>query len=262
MRPIDAEAARELAEYLPDDPFTFDARSCLFRGFAEAWILGEAHRFRAAIVRDRWQPTEPRAFGEDAVGIWMLLKEVPNWNCVNCSSSVAPALRELMEGALGQSAETLEDIYFVLHSPAVRNDHPSVRRLSEEDLGLVERAPSVLHPVGYDSTLAALSGGILAGAVEGGQLVALVSMTWTSETYANLAAHTLEGWRRQGMAAAGAYLVASAAQERGLIPVWSAGANNRSSQRVAQKLGFGEYGRRAYVIVPGLPRGSGFRPTR
>jgi GNAT superfamily N-acetyltransferase len=154
------------------------------------------------------------------------------------------------------------DVYLILEGPPMRYDHPWVRRLVEDDADLLDRAPEPLRPLGYSSTLAALSGGIVAGAVTGGNLLGIVSMASSSETYANLAAHTLEPWRGQGIGTAATFLVAREAQLRGLDPVWSAGEDNPGSLRVAQKLGFREIGRRTYVVVPELQRVGGFRPPR
>ncbi len=260
MDPIGRDEARELAETLPDDPFSFEARCALLRGHGDGWFARTPAGELVALVRDRWQPTEPRAFGDDPIEIWKLLREVPGWDCINCSEPLAPMLRDQISNELGLSTGIISDIYFVLLRPARPCLHPSVRLLSEDDLELVDAAPESLRPLGYDSSLAALSGGIVAGAIEDARLVATTSMTASSATYANLAAHTLEGWRNRGIGSAAAFLVARAAQARGLDPVWSAAESNLASQRVAGKVGFEEYGRRAYVVVPDLRSTGGYHP--
>ncbi len=260
MKPIDAETARVVAESLPDDPFTFGTRCLLFRGTGEAWLSGPPSRFHATVVRDPWQPNEPTVWGSEPAVIWELLREIPGWDCVNCSRELAPAIQELVEGELATSARVMDDIYFVLERPAPTFGHPHVRRLSEDDLEMVERAPSALHPPGYDSTLAALSGGIVVGVIADRELVGTVSMTASSETFANLGAYLLAGWRGRGLGTVAAALAAREVQSRCLQPVWSTGEENEPSQRLARKIGFQEYGRRAYVIVPELQRTGGYRP--
>jgi GNAT superfamily N-acetyltransferase len=254
MEPLDIESARRFADALPDDPFTVEARCYLLRGAACVWIQGGTTAYRAAVVQDRWQPNEPRAFGDDPVAIRELLSSVPGWDCVNCSRSVAPALRVELSRSLGLSSEVLEDVYYLLDAPPLPLRDARVRRLSEEDLELVESAPPELWPTGYDSILAALSGGIVAGAIESGQLVATVSMNASSESYGNFSAYTLPPWRNQGFAATAACLVASEAQHRDLQPVWSTGETNRASREVARKVGFIEFGRRVYIVVSELRR--------
>lgn len=259
MKPVDDVTARELGEALPDGPLTFDSRCLLLRGLADAWVTGPVPSLRGAIVRDPSQPREPRAFGTDPHEVWRLLRGISGWDCVNCSVDLAGPLSEVMGRELALPTRIVDDLYLVLEGPPVRHTHPWVRRLSEDDVDLFDGAPEALRPLGYSSTLAALSGGIVAGAVTGGKLLGTVAMTSSSETHANLAAHTLEPWRHQGIGTAATFLVASEAQLRGLDPVWSAGENNPASLRVAQKLGFREFGRRAYVVVPELQRLGGFR---
>lgn len=259
MRSVDSETARDLGERLPDDPLTFPARCLLLRGSAQAWLSGSAEAIRALVVRDPWQPKEPRAFGEDADEIWSVLREVPSWDCVLVTPDLAPPLAQLLERELAAPTRLLTDLNYLLERTAAPFPHPDVRRLREADVDLVERAPANLQPIGFDSVVAALTGGVAAGAVVDGELRGRVSMTASSETYANLDAYTMEGWRGRGYATAAASLVAEALQARGLAPVWSTGETNRASQRVAKKIGFEEVGRLTYVVVPELQRTGGHR---
>ena len=261
MDPVDQTTARELGESLPDGPLTFDSRCLLLRGHATAWLAGSIPSVRAAIVCDPSQRREPRAFGTDPLEIWRLLRGIPGWACVNCPTELAGPLAEVLGRALALPTRLVADVYLVLAGPPARYEHPWVRRLSEDDVDLFDGVAEPLRPTGYSSTLAALSGGIVAGAVSERRLLGTVSMTSSSETYANLAAHTLEPWRGRGIGTAAAFLVAGEAQFRGLDPVWSAGEDNLGSLRVARKLGFREIGRRAYVVVPELQRIGGYPPS-
>ena len=67
--------------------------------------------------------------------------------------------------------------------------------------------------------------------------------------HADIGVATLEGWCGRNFASAAAALVAQQVQATGRTPVWSTGEDNLASQRVAQKLGFAEVGRRTYAIV-------------
>ena len=257
--PLDALSARSLGEALPDHPFTFGARCLLMRGLATAWVSGPIPGFRAAVVQAPWIPREPIALGTDPEEVWNLLRRVSGWDCVNLPMELAGPLQRVLERELGLPTRIYEDVYYVLDRAPVPHHHPAVRFLTEQDLELVDRAPPALQPVGYASTLAALSGGVAAGGIADGDLVAVVWMSTSSEQYADLGSHTLEPWRNRGMGTAAAYLVAREVQHRGFTPVWSTGEENFRSQHVAQKVGFHEYGREAYVIVPGLQSSGGFR---
>lgn len=254
------DAAREFAESLPDDPYTFNARCLLLRELGEAWVEAAPEGVRASLIRDLSQPSELFALGEDPEALWSLLREVPGWDCVNVDASQAADLGELLARRLASPTELVSETYFVLSRAPAEYRHPHVRRLTEDDLALVESAPKELRPSGYGSDLAALAGGIVAGAIVDDRLVGSVTMTASSETYGNLGAHTLGAWRGQGIAAAAAYLVAREAIDRGLEPVWSTADANRPSRRVAEKLGFERVGARTYVVVPGLRGTGGFRP--
>ena len=258
--PISTEAEEVLAETLPDHPLSFAPRCVLKRHVGSAWVRGPLTGPDAAVVVDPWAPSEPSVFGTDPEEVWDLLRTLPGWSCVNCDSDLAHALAPVLEHRLGLATRLLADVYFTLEAPPVPFRHPAVRRLTEDDLELVERAPRELHPVGFDSILAALSGGVVAGALAESQLVARTSLTYSSEAHADIASYTLADWRDRGYASAALSMVAAEVRARGWTPVWSAGETNLASQRVAQKIGFREVGRKAYVIVPRLEEAAGFRP--
>lgn len=258
---LDRDAESILAEGIPDRPTTFGVRSVLNRHVGAAWIRGPLEAPRALIVQDRWTPGEPSALGDDPEEIWKLLREIPAWSCVNCTTELARELAPVLERELGRSTELRADIYYVLERPAAEFRDPKVRRLTEDDAELIERSPPELVPTGFDSALAALSGGVVAGAIVEGRLVARTSMTLSSEGHADIGSHTLPAWRGVGYATASLYLVATEVRRRELTPVWSCGGTNLASQRVALKIGFREWGRRAYVIVPALRANGGFRPS-
>jgi hypothetical protein len=260
MEAADTASTEEFASGLEEHPFTLDARCVLRRGLGNAWIAGAPSAPRAAIVAAVWRPEEPTAFGSDPVEIWTLLREIPGWTRVNAPGSVAPRLAALVERDLSTPVALLDEVYYLLERPAVEHRHPAVRRLTEDDLETVDRAPEPLHPHGFSSTRAALLGGISAGGLADGALVSAASMTSSSEEYAALTGHTLEPWRNQGLGSAGGFLVAEELRSRGFTPVWSGREDAVSSRRVAERLGFREVGRTTLVIVSALHAGGGFRP--
>lgn len=231
------------------------------RGLARAWVRGTLPQFEAAVLEIPWLPTEPIALGSDPEQIWRLLRQIPGWVCVNLSLDLAAPVQRILERELGVPVRISEDVYYVLDRAAIPHHHSAVRRLTEDDVGLVDRAPPTLHTAGYSSTVAALMGGVAAGGIVEGNLVSLISMSTSSELYADIGGHTLEPWRNQGMGSAATYLVAREVQARGFTPVWSTGEDNFRSQRVARKVGFREFGREAYVVVPSLQGTAGFRPS-
>jgi predicted GNAT family acetyltransferase len=94
-----------------------------------------------------------------------------------------------------------------------------------------------------------LEEGIVACAVVAGRIVATARTAARTQRHAELGVFTQEAYRRRGFATAATSLVAQRVQEAGQIPVWSAGAHNVASLRVAHKVGFVEVSRRVYVIL-------------
>lgn len=247
---------------MPDDPFRFVTRCVLQRHLGWAWTVGLPSRPRAAVVVAPWNPREPFAFGPSIEEAWELLRRLSGWDCVNLATEDALRLRPVLERGLGVPVRLYGDLYFVLDEPARVFDQPAVRRLTEDDLDLVERAPPPLRLEGYDSPLAALAGGVAAGAIVDGELVGLAQMPASSSEHGDVGAHTLEPWRNRGFASAASSLVARELQSRGLRPVWSTGEDNERSKRVAEKVGFREFGRQEYLVIPSLQASGGFRPLR
>ncbi|MCI4347011.1 MAG: GNAT family N-acetyltransferase [Thermoplasmata archaeon] len=258
--PLDAKGRTLLGEALPESPYTLAARHFLRRDEGVASVVGRPESFSAALFVAPWAPTEPQVFGEDLEAIWSLLRATPGWDCVNLDSSLVHGLAERLERELGTSTKLLDDIYYVLEGPPAPLRNPLVRHLELRDLPLLERGPPVFQTSGFGSLRAQLTEGIVAGAVDGDRLVSRIVMGARSDRFADLGGETLAAWRGRGFATAAAGLVAEEVRARDLTPVWSTGGENVASQRVALKLGFREYGRQAYVIVPALQKSGGFVP--
>ena len=94
-----------------------------------------------------------------------------------------------------------------------------------------------------------LSDGFAAGPIIEGRLVGLAHTNAVTTRYADIGVATRKEYRRRGFASAAGSTVARRIQERGLVPVWSAGEDNRASLRVAARLGFVEVSRRVYLNI-------------
>jgi GNAT superfamily N-acetyltransferase len=250
MRRVFAEEYDALAHRLGDTPETVIAVHLLQRRLCLAYAMGEPCRPDPVVIRYDHLPEEPVAFGPDAEAIWPILLGLRGWTCVNVDVQVARRLGPLMEADLGRSVRLVEDIYHTLERPVAAFIHPAVRPLARDDLALLEGSPAEVRrmALGFGSRDGLLDEGVAAGAVVDDRLVALACTTALTERRADLGIVTREEWRGQGLATACAALVADGVHRTGRVPVWSTGEDNHASLRVAQKLGFREVGRRAYLI--------------
>lgn len=113
--------------------------------------------------------------------------------------------------------------------------------LTVADLPVLDAAPREIQNGGFGSM----------GVLVDSMLVAIARTSVLTPRHADIGVATLEDWRGNGFATVAAALVAQQVQATGCTPVWSTGEDNVASQRVAQKLGFDEVGRRTYVVVEG-----------
>ncbi len=238
-----------LAGALGDSPFTVISTHLLRRRWCRAWVAGAPQHFAALVLHHKNNPSEPCSFGEDAEAIWCLLQNIQGWTCIESSQAVAPALGALIEQHLQAPVRTLQDIHHTLTQPAPDLPHPQVRLLRMADLPLITAAqPDTPH----EQIEWILREGALAGAIVDGQLVAWALTYAISARYCDVSVFTHQAQRRRGFSTACAAPAAKAMQQRGLIPVWSAGEHNAASLAVARKIGFRETGRLVYTI-PDLP---------
>jgi RimJ/RimL family protein N-acetyltransferase len=249
MALLDVEQHPVLAVALGDTPDTVHAVHMLRRGLGSAYLAGEPARFEAVIVQAIDWPEEPTGFGTDPDLLWELLQEVEGWTCILVDSGCAPALAAIMEAELGRRTRLLDDVAHLLTVPAHAVRNQAVRRLAMADLELLQSAPPELRAGLWPGPRELLAEGIAACAIVAGKIVATALTTACSGQYADIGVYTREAVWGQGYATAAASLVAQAVQESGRTPVWSAGAHNAASLRVAQKVGFQEVSRRTYVIL-------------
>jgi hypothetical protein len=246
MIELTVEQGRLLAESLPDNPQTVISIFQLRRGLAKAYVIGDPDNFDTAVIDDPGQPGEPMALGSNPAQIATMLRQLPDWFCVNVQSDLAPHLGPLLAQTMASSIRYYGDIYHTLALPAPPLKHPAVRPLTPADLPMLETAPPAIR--GFDP-VRLLEEMMAAAAIVEGQIVAIAQNYALSDRYGDIGVATLAEYRNQGLAAAAASLVACWLQENGRIPVWSCGEENLASLRVAQKLGFHQVSQRTYIIL-------------
>jgi RimJ/RimL family protein N-acetyltransferase len=238
-----------LAAALGDTPETVQSVHMLRRGLCRIWAAGEPPSFDVAILQAIDWPQEPTGLGPDPDLLWELLQQVKGWTCILVDSECAPTLATIIEAELGCRTRFLDDVTHLLAAPARVVPDQAVRRLTMADLELLQSAPLELRAGLWPSPRALLAEGIVACAVVSGEIVATALTAACTDRYADIGVYTQEEVRGGGYATAAASLVARQVQAGGRTPVWSAGAHNTASLRVAQKLGFKEVSRRTYVIL-------------
>ncbi|WP_420645116.1 GNAT family N-acetyltransferase [Candidatus Leptofilum sp.] len=249
INPLSPKECRRLAQHLPDGPQTVISRAHLRWGTARAYAIGlNDDGFETAVIEDPGCPGEPMVFGHNAQQIAELLPQIPNWFCVNVALSLADELESLLAAHLGNPLRRLEDVYHTLTQPPPAHllIHPVVRLLTKEDWPQLLAAPPELRGPNPAQLLHKTAA---AGATLHNQLVAIAQNYALTEGHGDIGVYTLPKWRGRGLAAAAAAHVVEWLQRNGRIPVWSCGAHNQASLRVAEKLGFVENGRRVYLIL-------------
>ena len=238
-----------LADVLGDSPETVLPVHALRRGTCRALVAGEFPEVQAALIQRNELFSEPAAFGTDARAIWMLLKAIRGWDCVNVDWDVAEGLGGIIQEKLQTPVRYYADFYYTLSKPVVPFRHDWVRKLGIEDLDLLQSAPKEFHGHGYGSPRGLLEEGLVACGIVSKQVVSIAHTAGHTDSFADIGVITHKDYRNKGMATAAASLIAEALQEDDIIPVWSAGDDNLPSVRIAQKLGFSKVGQRQYVIL-------------
>lgn len=186
-----------------------------------------------------------------------LLRPLNDWRSQrmspNVDAGIAAPLADLAGKHLGVEVELYADIYHTLTIPVAHVSVPGVRQLGLDDVPLLTAYRGDAKGTGFATFEDLLSDGFAAGAIVEGRLVGLAHTNAVTAQYADIGVATWEEYRRRGFASAAASMVARRLQERGLVPVWSAGEDNEASLALAAKLGFREVSRRVYLNM--RPRG-------
>ena len=238
----------ELADTLGDTPETVVAVHLLRKKLCKAFVAGSPTSFSAAIVQGHFDSEEPRGFGTKARALWELLQLVEGWDCIGVNRQCAKPLGDLIENFDGVKVRYYGDFYHSLPRPVRLFTSEYVRGLTMQDRNLIASAPIEIQGGGYEDMETMLSEGIVAGAIDEGQLVSIAHTSGVTDLHGEIGVGTLEPWRKKGLCSAAASIVSNRLQEQGRVPVWSTGEDNFASLRVAAKLGFQEVSRRTYLI--------------
>ncbi len=246
---LNPEDFAELADTLGDTPETVVEVHLLRKKLCKAFVAGSLTSFSAAIVQSHFDSEELMGFGTEARALWELLQLVEGWDCISVNRQCAKPLGDLIENSDGAKVRYYDDVYHSLTRPVQLFTNGHVRELTTQDRSLIASAPTEIQGGGYENMETMLSEGIVAGAIDAGQLVSISHTSGVTDLHGEIGVGTLEPWRKRGLCSAAASIVSNRLQEEGRIPVWSTGEDNFASLRVAAKLGFREVSRRTYVIL-------------
>jgi RimJ/RimL family protein N-acetyltransferase len=231
-----------LAATLGESPETVIAHHLLTSRACNAWCVGDVRQPSAVIVQAHAFLAEPIVFGHAPEDIARIMPFVQGWEVFSVPRFLAHTLERTVTTLAGTGAlNTLEDVYHVLDGPVAefpRRD--DVRLLSDEDMLLMAGMDELQQSSAYKP--------IVAAAIVDGEIVSLAHTFAWSPHYVDLGVTTHEDLRNQGYASTAAAIVAEEVRKRGRTPVWSCGAHNEPSLRIAEKLGFRETSRRLYLI--------------
>ena len=240
-----------LADGLGDTPETAIPAHLLRRGLADGYVSGDPCRPDAAIVQSHTLRSEPWCDGRDPAAILQLLRPLNDWRSQrmspNVAASIAEQLADLAKRELPVEVLCYGDVYHTLTGPVADLSAPEVRQLRLDDVPLLTEYRGSAGGTGFATFEDLLTDGMAAGAVVDGSLVGLAHTNALTARYADIGVATRREFRRLGFASVAASIVALRIQERGLVPVWSAGEDNEASLALAAKLGFREVSRRVYL---------------
>lgn len=234
-----------ICQTLGDSPFTVIQRYDIRHRAVNMVLRGTPADIKALVIQSHSLMEEPTAFGTSVSAIMECLEQIQGWTCVNVALELVTDLTELMNKSLQCLIRQYDDVHYVLDHPIELQDLTvnglTARFLTSADIGTLEDAPVDW----LNSDLAEY----VAGGIVDNRIVALSHASAVSELYADVGVYTDEHWRKHGISTYLSWFVMSRLQADAYIPVWSTGADNFASQRVAEKLGMRHYGNRTYLIV-------------
>jgi len=237
-----------LADALGESPTTIIAVHLLRTGQCRAWIAGPVQDYRAAIVQPSKLPEEPQGFGESAKYLYRLLKFVPGWTCFNVPVPLGRPIGKLISSERSVSVSYLDDLYHELAKPPTLVSHPLVRLLTPDDYDLLASAPERFRGEAFGDPADLLTEGFAAAAVDENRIVALAYTAAIGRQYCDLGVETEISYRKRGLGLAASSYVAREVVAGNRTAVWSCGATNAVSLRIANRLGFRHADTRTYVI--------------
>lgn len=231
-----------LAAGIGESPETVISHHLLTSRSCNAWYVGDVRQPRAVVIQALAFPAEPVVHGTNAEDVTGIIPYVEDWETFCTPLHLVDGIERAVTAARGTtSLRTVTDIYHVLDRPLSNPPiHPQVRLLTDDDAMLTMMIDELQQVSAYKP--------IVAAAVIEGEIVSLAHTFAWSPLYVDVGVTTHEEYRGQGMATAAAAIVAAEVQKRGKVPVWSTGAHNEPSLRIAARLGFRETSRRLYLI--------------
>lgn len=249
MTELDEAGRLLLRSKIGESPETLMSLEQLRRGVCRAFILGSPNHPAAIGVQPTAFPGDVSLYGNNAQATFALLRQLKGWESADVAMEQARPLAEWLGWATRRPVTFSREHFFTLDAPVPALPHPAVRMLDETDLPLMEAATEPLHMGDwrFGSAAALLAEGQVAGAIVGGDLVAVAFTAAQGERYVDVGIVTRDDARGRGLATAAASLVCAAIQDAGLVPVWGTSEENLASQRVAAKLGFRQVAQRVYL---------------
>lgn len=239
----------QVAAALGESPETVISIGLLRARRCQVYLVGEIDQPRAVALQDTAYPEEPVIFGLTAQAVASLVPLLEGWTCINISPRFASQLTALVELEAGaQRVRSLDDVYYRLDGPVNVPHGAPARMLTTDDAPLIEQSSPAVVGDAAGSLLSSVRNGHVAAVIVNDRIVALAHTFMISREFADIGVVTDEALRGRGYASAAAALVCQAVQAGGRTPVWSCGATNLASNRVALKLGFREVSRRIYLI--------------
>jgi GNAT superfamily N-acetyltransferase len=242
VHPVRPDEMPLLAASLGDSPETVITHHLLTSRACNAWCVGDVRQPSAAIIQAHQFLAEPIVFGHSPEDIARIMPFVQGWDTFSVPPHLARGLERTVTTLAGTGAlNTLEDVYHILDGPVAdipRRD--DVRLLTDDDVLLTAGMDQLQQTSAYKP--------IVAAGIVDGEIVSLAHTFAWSPLYVDIGVTTHEDMRNQGYASAAAAIVIEEIRKRGRTPVWSCGARNEPSLRIAQKLGFRETSRRLYLI--------------
>ena len=231
-----------LAAAIGESPETVISHHLLTSRTCDAWFVGDVRQPRGLVIQGHDFRNEPIIHGHHADDVARIIPYIEEWETFSTPLYLVAELERVVTHARHTtSLRTITDVYHVLDTP-ISGDfhHDDVRLLTDDDIALTLPIDELQRESAYKP--------IVAAAVIDGEIVSLAHTFAWSPMYVDLGVTTHEQFRGDGRATAAAAIVAAEVQKRGKVPVWSTGAENLPSMRVAQKLGFRETSRRLYLI--------------
>ena len=233
---LDRRGCVLFADALDDTPETVIPVHLPGRGLCQACVAGDPGENRAAIAQGDFSLSEPRSFGPDPKILWELLNFVSGWDCVNVPAECASALGRMIEQAKGVSVRCVDDVYFALTRSPSALEATAVRRLTPDEIGLLECAPPELQGAGFKSILQVLREDFVACAVVSGHVVAIARTSAISDLCADMGVSALEEHHCRGYASAAACIVGRCIQETGRTPARSTSTSNAASIQLSIRI--------------------------